>query len=396
MRVAIVASFFRLGQWRGIMSHGQKAGWICQRHNSDSLDRLARFKPDGIIFQIDEFDKKLLDHVRSSQLPKVGLRALLGQEDEIPLVLTDLAAYGRRVAEHFATHNIRRICYLGPASDESANAGSTHFRGMAEVAKEKNLTLTCFHPDKARTWKELGLPYQRNSRTDWDRFWRMGPEIINHLLQADEPVALFSAYVEPAMELMEMMAEKGVAIPGQISLAAQTEDALTGLVTTTPLTCLVPGYEKQGSEAGRLLGRIMHGENIPADHREFIAKCNLIPRESSNQIVTADELVGAMLGHIKQHALHFNYTPATLADAFGYSLRFVQIRFRKHLVRGVAEIIREHRTSHAAELIKRSNKTFQEIVSESGFSDHHQLERAVRKFHGVNPSALRRNARKKS
>jgi len=125
------------------MRYGQKAGWICQRHDRDSLGRLSLFKPDGILFQIDEYDKPLLEYVRSQKIPRVGLRALLGQEDQTPLVLTDLAKFGRTIAEHFAANNIRRLCYLGPASHETANAGCTHLRDMEEVAREMGLELTC-------------------------------------------------------------------------------------------------------------------------------------------------------------------------------------------------------------------------------------------------------------
>jgi DNA-binding LacI/PurR family transcriptional regulator len=395
-RVAIVSSFFRLGQWRGIMRYGQEAGWICQRHDRDSLDRLSHFKPDGLLFQVDEYDDSLLDYVRQQKIPRVGLRALLGQEEQTPLVLPNLAKFGRRIAEHFAANNIRRLCYLGPASDEAANAGCTHKRGMQEVANEKGLKLSCVHPDLPQTWKSLGLPYRRRSRTDWDRFWRMGPAMIQSLLQHKEPVGVFSAFVEPAMELIEMIDELGAQIPGQISLAAQTEDALTGLVTKVPLTCLVPDYEFQGFEAARVLGRILQGEKLPNNHREFIDDCELFLRGSSNKIVTPDPLVAEMLKHIEDNVLRFDFTPSALAATFGYSLRFVQIRFREALQRGVAEIIREQRTNHAAELIKHTKLTFQEIVSECGFSDHHQLERAVRKFYAVNPTTLRKNASENS
>ena len=154
---------------------------------------------------------------------------------------------------------------------------------------------------------------------------------------------------------------------------------------------LQSGNDHIAFEAARLLNRMLNGDAIAANHRKFVSNCELTSRESSNQIVTSDSLVREMLEHIRKHALRFDYTPAALAEAYDYSLRLVQIRFRKALGRGVAEIIREHRTNHAAELIRRTKLPMQQIVTECGFSDHHQLERAVRKAFGVNPSSLRRN-----
>jgi LacI family transcriptional regulator len=389
-RIAIVTSFFRLGQWRGIMRYGQQHGWICQRIERDTLSRLKTWKPDGLLFQVDEFDAPVLDFVLNTTLPKVGLRALPAPAVATPLVLHDLAGFGRRVATHFVTRNYRRLSYLGPRSDETANAGSTHFAGMQEVARTHDIELEAFFPDWAPSWKALGLTPSCHTSNDWDRFWEMGPAIIKRLTRDPEPSALFSAFAEPAMEFMEMVDERGLEIPSRIGLAAQTEDALNGLVTKVPLTCLVPDYEHQGFVAAELLDRILTGERIAPDHRVLLSNCDLVLRKSSNQFVTSDTTVSEMLEYLRQHALDPRFSPDALADAFGRSLRLVQIRFRKALRRGVAEIIREIRTQRATDLIRKTNLPLQEIVAESGFTGHHQLERAVRAAHGLAPSALRK------
>lgn len=121
------------------MRYGQGAGWISQRHDRDSLEGLAAWKPDGILFQVDEFDTPLLEHMAKSNLPGVGLRALHGHEKKMPLVLLDLAEIGRQIASHFVASNYRRFCYLGPYSDLEANAGNTHLHGMREIARQNHV-----------------------------------------------------------------------------------------------------------------------------------------------------------------------------------------------------------------------------------------------------------------
>lgn len=389
-RVAILSSFHRLGQWRGIMRYGQQAGWICQRIDRDTISRLNTWKPEGLLFQIDEFDTPLLNYVRESKLPKVGLRALPDPSGTSPLVLRDLTAIGRSIAAHFIARNYRRLCYIGPKSSEIANAGATHFSGMQQVADSHGIELECFFPDQAATWKSLGLPYRRRSASDWDRFWELGAALIDHLTKNPEPVAVFSAFAEPAMEFMEMVDERKLAIPAQIGIAAQTEDALNGLVTKVPMTCLVPNYELQGFEAAHLLDQILGGKKVAKNHRTFISEFELVLRESSNQIVTADPLLEKMLDHLRANALKASYSSEQLAAEFGCSLRAIQIRFRKALGRGVAEIIREQRTQRAIDLISNTDLPMQQIFKQCGFSGHHQLERAVRAFHGVGPSGLRK------
>lgn len=180
-RIAIVTSFTRLGQWRGIMRYGQGAGWICQRHDRDSLEGLAAWKPDGILFQVDEFDTPLLEYMARSPLPCVGLRALHGHERKMPLVLLDLADLGRQIASHFVASNYRRFCYLGPCGDAKANAGNTHVLGMREIARQNHVTLECIHPDHPATWDLLGLDYREMTSTGWTRFWELGPSLISQL-----------------------------------------------------------------------------------------------------------------------------------------------------------------------------------------------------------------------
>lgn len=376
------------------MRYGQKEGWICQRFTADNLDRLKIWEPDGVVFQIDEFDKPLLDYMRSCRVHRVGLRAALGMEDETPLVLPDLAEFGRQVARHFAASNYRRLCYLGPAVDKTANPGSTHYQGMQEVADEHGIELETIFPDQRGTWRELGLKRRRSMTTGWERFWELGPVLVEHLLKYDEPVGLFSSFVEPAMELIEMLTEREVEVPRQIGMVAQTEDGLTGTVTKVLLSCVVPNYERQGFEAGALLNRIMNGENLPANHREYVSEREFMVRESSDQIVSSDLQAGQMIDYIRQNFHRREFAPEAVAELMGCSLRSVQIRFRHSFQRGVADIIRHYRTQHAAELLKTTNLRVQDVVSESGFSGPHQFERAMKKAYGMNPSAFRRAVRK--
>ena len=219
----------------------------------------------------------------------------------------------------------------------------------------------------------------------------MGPAVIDHLMRDPEPVALFVAYGEPAMQFMEMVDERKLAIPTQIGMAAETEDALNGLVTKVPMTCLVPAYETQGFEAARLLDRMLGGQGgrarpphlhlrvRPGAAREFQPDCHI------RRAGRADARTRA------QACLRGHYSPESLAHAYGCSLRMIQIRFHKALRRGVAEIIREQRTQRAAELIRKTALPMKKIIEDCGFSCHHQLERAVRLLHGISPSALRKS-----
>ncbi len=393
-KVAIVSSFFRHGQWRGIMRYGQTAGWICQRFTAENLDRLEVWEPDGVVFQIDEYDKPLLGYIRACKASRVGLRAALGIENETPLVLPDLAEIGRQVARHLAANNYRRLCYLGPGSDETANPGSTHYRGMQEVADELGIELEAIFPDQRGTWRKLGQKRRRSMTTGWERFWELGPDLVDHLLEYGEPVGLFSSFVEPAMEFIEMLTERSVEVPGQIGMVAQTEDGLTGTVTKVLLSCIVPNYERQGFEAGRLLDRVMGGEKLAANHCEYISEHEFIVRESSDQIVSPDPQVCEMVDYIRRSFHQRDFEPNAVADLMGCSLRSVQIRFRQSFQRGVADIIRHFRTQQAAVLLKTTNLRLQEIGAQSGFNSPHQLKRAMKKAYGMTPSDFRRTVKR--
>lgn len=393
-KIAIVSSFFRHGQWRGIMRYGQQAGWICQRFTAENLGRLEGWSPDGVIFQIDEYDTPLLGYIRNYDGHRVGLRAALGTENETPLVIPDLAEIGREIARHFAGNNYRRLCYLGPKVDETANPGSTHSQGMAEIADQLGIELECIFPDQRGTWRKVGLQRRQSMTTGWEHFWELGPSLIKHLLSFEEPVGIFSAFVEPAMELMEMLMSEGVEVPGQFGIVAQTEDSLTGTVTAVPLSCIVPDYERQGFEAGHLLEKMMNGENIAKNHREFIGGSEFTIRRSSDQMVSMDPQVNEMVEHIRKHFHEVNFCPDSVADKMGCSLRSVQIRFSQVFQRGVADVIRGYRNQRAADLLRTTDRRIKDIVVECGYSGSHQFERAIKKEYGVNPTEFRRNIKR--
>lgn len=311
-------------------------------------------------------------------------------EDESPLILPDLASFGRKIARHFAENNYRRLCYLGPSMEETANPGSTHSHGMAEVADELGLELECIFPDQRETWRKLGLDRRHGLRTGWERFWELGPALIEHLLKFGEPVGLFSAFVEPVMEFMEMATSAGVRVPAQIGMVAQTEDGLTGTVTKIPLTCIVPDFERQGFESGALLEKVMNGEKIPANHREFIGDREFTIRRSSDQMVSMDPQVNEMVKFIRKHAHERHFCPESVAVRMGCSLRAVQIRFSQVLQRGVADLIRRYRTQRGADLLSTTDWPIKDIVSECGFNSFPQFARAMKKIYGMNPTDFRR------
>jgi hypothetical protein len=139
-----------------------------------------------------------------------------------------------------------------------------------------------------------------------------------------------------------MMGKREIDSPRRIGIAAQTEDAINGLVPKIPMTCVVPDCELQGFEAGRLLDQLLNSRKVARNYRKSLAKFELMLRESLNQIVTSGPLIEKMLGHSCKRAVKTSYIPScwlrSLITHFGPSRSGSELRWAAEWWRSFAGI----------------------------------------------------------
>jgi LacI family transcriptional regulator len=162
----------------------------------------------------------------------------------VPSVDVDDVAGARQVMEHLLGLGHRRIAHL------------MGHPNLISATTRRDVYMRCLSDAGIGPRPEYLLPglYQEQS----------GYENTRRLLALPEPpTAIFAGNDEIAFGAMDAARERGVSVPGQLSLVGVDDRPLTRYLTP-PLTTLRQPFDKVGEEAARLLLRRVAGEAIPA------------------------------------------------------------------------------------------------------------------------------------
>lgn len=83
-----------------------------------------------------------------------------------------------------------------------------------------------------------------------------------------------------------------------------------------------------------------------------------------------------------------------LAEKFFCSTAHLSKLFKRYIGMNYIEYVRKLRINKAKELLKRTNKTIEEISNEVGWESSKRFRDAFKEFEGVSPNEYRRNAEK--
>ena len=97
---------------------------------------------------------------------------------------------------------------------------------------------------------------------------------------ARRPDAVFGVYELPAIAVLRRAAELGIAVPGELMVAAPSDFGLAER-STPPMTALEYDAEQHGREAAEMLIRLVRGE--PVDEPRRVLQVRLVERESTRR-----------------------------------------------------------------------------------------------------------------
>jgi LacI family transcriptional regulator len=379
VRIALVIGFgldYCRGVLRGVKRYAQhRPDWQLAPIVPESAAPSLRDHPlpDGIIAHVA--DRKTAAVLRSFACPVVNVCGLI---TDLPFarVGVDDALVGEAAARHLLERGLRRFICVGHQAQAAVRLRAHGFaRALARA------DAVC------ERWGAEAI-------TARDPSILLDPRLLAMLRRVRPPVGIFAANDVIAMQLSEMCARCGLAVPDDVSiLGVDNDDLLCELARPSLSSVELPteaiGYHSCAT-IHALLARGRRRATLPSPL--LLPPLGVVARRSTDLLALDDALVAAAVGWIRENA-HRRVGVAQVAAAVRSGRRTLERRFRRCVGRTLAEELGHARIALVQRLLTRTDLAMSQVAEKSGFGDPKRLARTFRRATGISPTGYRAQLR---
>ena len=218
-------------------------------------------------------------------------------------------------------------------------------------------------------------------------------DLVEFLRKLPQPAAVFAANDLLAVQVSRACRASRLKIPTQVALLGCDNDELLCQGERPALTSILPGFEKAGFAAARMLDSMM-GERPASESVLRIPGATLVPRASTTNLPPAVAVVGAAMEYIEAHALEGISTADVIAH-LRISRSLLDLRFRELRNESVMDAILSIRLAAVRERIEKTDRKLMDIGAECGFGNQDYLKRLFKRRFGMSMREWRAAARQK-
>lgn len=335
-----------------------------------SLFGVPRYKPalqkaDGVIARIVE--ERMIETLVATGLPVINVSEAF-PDAPFPRVIPDHDAIGRAAAEHLCACGFRRFAYCG---FEGQSYSEHRRQAFEQAAAERSIPCDVFE-SKPNSGEAL--------RDELE-------EIAGWLASFNEPTGVFTCNDWRGHHVLLGCALAQIAVPQQIGVIGVDNDDVVCDIAPTPLSSIDPNAVELGYQAAQLLHRWMtSGEEPPREVKWHDVETK--KRRSTDVLLVNDPIVEKALALMQAE----RRLPATI-DEVMHKLPLSRRAFERRFMEAVGmtphAALTRARLERAAELLRSSDLSVQQIAVRCGFSRSHHLAAAFRKGRSMTPTDYR-------
>ncbi len=359
---------------KGIAKHAKKHGW--ELIDLRCWHMIIPKKTDGLISDSRVGDAKTIENL-CKDIPHHVEMHPMRNATAARGVSTDMAALGHKAAEYYLGRGFRNF------------ALASYFY-QTDRWKESLRTFKDWiekHGGTCQAVEGLHLP-------DDVLLTTISEAARAQLRKLDYPLGIFCANDRLAVRLCSWCMEEGIAVPEQAAILGFDNDALSCLLSPVPLSSVSPDYEREGTEAARLLQRMMDGKEVPPGTIVKVPPLEIITRRSTDITALQDKTAAQALRYIWDH-YRSHITPDEIAAYCGLPRRSLERRFKKALGRTLMKEVMRQRLSKAGELLVTTEIPSVDIAARAGFMSPQYFNFQFKKKFGIPPKAYRERKRAK-
>lgn len=352
----------------GVARYARQANWILDTtmvHYGRAPDC---HRCDGVLALVLPDRRELARTLRKLDVPIVDLVA------DVPgitpnRVLLDNRAIGRMAAEHLIERGFRNLAFFKCTNYTDIRGRET---GVAATVAKARLG---YH---LLDWYNTSRRHPRTDLIAW---------LARELEKLPRPLGVVAQSDHRAVHIINACAMAGLAVPEQVAVVGVDDDETTCEFAPVPITSIDSNREEYAFRGAQLLGRLMHGESVPAEPI-LVPPRGLVVRRSSDILALENPEVAKALSFIWRH-----FTSRIRVDdvvvATAMSRCALYRAFEDILGRTIREEIERKRVEHAQELLVGSRDKIRQVARQCGFASSEQFCRAFTRVTGVTPRDFR-------
>jgi LacI family transcriptional regulator len=319
----------------------------------------------GVIARVEHTEMK--HRLQELGLPIVNVGRDFGPA-VFPRLASDDAAVGRIAAEHLLERNFWQFGFLGSGGRRYSQERQAGFLERLGTLAERVDCLTT-----PLDWSTC-LERERSRVEEW-------------LCSLPRPVGVFVANDILARRVLQSAMRLRLAVPDSCAVVGVGDFELQNELAPVPITSVVLAAQEMGRHAAELLRRMLAGEPVGTGCAR-IPPLGVIHRRSSDTSAVTDSEVARALRFVRAH-LGEGLKVGQLAGALNVSRRWLEGKFREHLGRSPAEVIRQCQMHRARQLLVETDWPLEVIARRCGMRSAQFLSRVFHKEQSMPPSRYR-------
>lgn len=355
---------------RALVDIARERGWIAHTAPYEYLEGFTAddLPYDGVISHFGAEDTLRLCEVIGGR-PHLTLHADSARHLDMPSVVMDHSAAGRRVAQHFISLHFKQFAAIGIEDV----VFSQRFAGFSDGIREAGLPV----PQKVMVGRTAMLDY------------RKGVSLIADALKSmPMPLAVMAHNDRFAIRIMHACWHYGFSIPAQVAICGFDNDPIASDLALVPLSSIDTNPEAQMREATAILAGLLDGSCVERK-QVLIEPTRLVVRHSSGVVASENLNVAKALAYIHQHVWSADLSIPEIAKELGIAETTLYAAFRTELSVTPLNYITNLRIEKAKRLLGKSERKMSEIRADCGFSSDYQMYMAFKRTTGKSPGSFK-------
>lgn len=221
-----------------------------------------------------------------------------------------------------------------------------------------------------------------------------GTSLAAWLRELPKPSAVLASCDRIAALVVEVCADQGLDIPGQVAVVGVDDDEICCESTVVPLTSIDKDDAELGYQVARRMSQLLKCTvRAKALQPIVVHAARLVARESTAPLTPTARLIERALRFIRENASR-GIGVGDVVRSLGVSRRLADLRFREMIGSSIHDAIIEHRLADVKRMLLQTERSMSAIAAATGFGSPNNLKKIFKRRFGQTMTQFRAESKR--